>query len=221
MANKTHMKNSGIDLLTYPRNGALAALLLGFGALPAFAQDDPMDRDPSARDVALTPLGDLNLDRDPIPEILLEARAAPYDDSGLEDCSDVRRMVGDLDAVLGDDYDTYTPTDDEISPTNIAQRVVGSFIPFRGIIREISGANEHVRDFREAIAAGLLRRAYLKGRGQEMGCPYPASPAPPELVARLQAMAAEAQQESSENETAKAADDGTTFVSRPVIQPTD
>lgn len=210
---------SAIPLLTCARNGALAALALGLCAFPALAQDDPLDPDPSARDIALTPLGDLNLERDQVPQLLLDARAAPYDDSGLDDCNDVRRLVGDLDAILGDDYDTLAPTDRDVSAANIAQRVVGSFIPFRGIIREISGANEYERDFREAIAAGMMRRAYLKGRGQAMGCPYPASPAPPELVARLQAMTAETQGEENGNVTTT--DDGTAFVSQPVIQPTD
>jgi hypothetical protein len=187
--------------------------------MPAQAQDGPLEREPTARDIALTPLGDLNLERDPIPQALLDARAAPYNDAGLETCDDVRRLVGDLDAILGDDYDTLAPTEESVSAAIIAQRAIGSFIPFRGIIREVSGANAHEREFREAIATGMMRRAYLKGRGQAMGCPYPASPASPELVARLQAMAAE--RELQEGEDITTTEDGTAFVSQPVIQPTD
>ncbi|MFC3099293.1 hypothetical protein [Altererythrobacter lauratis] len=163
-------------------------------ASPATAQRRPVtDPDASVRDVALTPLSDLNLSRDPIPELLIAARAAPYARDGISRCDDILRAVGDLDAILGEDLDTNPPEERGVSVTNLAQRVIGSFIPFRGIIREISGANAHEFEFREAIAAGLMRRAYLKGVGQEMGCAYPASPATPELIARLRATTADAE----------------------------
>lgn len=130
------------------------------------AQDVVTDRDPDVRDVALTPLSDLNLEKDPIPPALLAAREAPYASEGINSCSAIRIEVGNLDAVLGDDYDTASPEERDItSPTRMAQRVVGMLIPFRGLIREVSGANSREFQFREAIAAGLMRRAYLKGKG--------------------------------------------------------
>lgn len=84
-----------------------------------------------------------------------------------------------LNAVLGEDYDTAQATERELTPEAVAQKVVAYFIPFRGVIREVSGANRHEWEFRQAISAGLMRRAYLKGRGEQMGCPYPARPRPP------------------------------------------
>lgn len=196
---------------------AVAAALVVAGALPASAQEVVTDRDPDVRDVAMTPLSDLNLEKDPIPQVLLDARQAPYASDGIDSCSAIRSEVGNLDAVLGDDYDTASPEERDItSPTRVAQRVVGMFIPFRGLIREVSGANSHEFQFREAIAAGLMRRAYLKGKGQEMGCPYPASPASPELVARLRAMA-ENPDDTPEG-VVSTSSDGTQFVSRPVVQ---
>lgn len=166
----------------------------------------------------MTPLSDLNLARDAIPPTLVRARAAPYANEGYDDCTEVRREIGDLDAVLGDDFDTAPPEEREFSAGEIAQRVVAHFIPFRGIIREISGANEHEYEFREAITAGLMRRAYLKGIGQQMGCSYPARPAPPALVARLESPAPSEPQ--AEAIVAAAAAD-TPAVSRPVVQSTD
>ncbi|TIX50234.1 hypothetical protein [Alteraurantiacibacter aquimixticola] len=189
---------------------------MALAPLPVLAQEDVTDTTPSVMDVAMTPLSDLNLAKDPIPQVLLTARAAPYAGEGLNSCTAIRSEIGNLDAVLGDDFDTASPDEREFTPTGVAQRVVGMFIPFRGIIREISGANSHEYQFREAIAAGLMRRAYLKGKGQEMGCPYPASPAPPELVARLNAMREGAADASGQVVTT--ADDGTQFVSRPVVQ---
>ncbi|MEO5705931.1 MAG: hypothetical protein ABIQ46_02735 [Alteraurantiacibacter sp.] len=182
------------------------ALAAGLAATPAIAQDEPrgISNDASVRDVAMTPLTDLNLGNDPIPDLLLAARDAPYNDGGMSSCADVTRLVGELDVVLGTDYDMQIPEDSSISAGNIAQRVLGSFIPFRGIIREVSGANEHERDFREAIAAGMMRRAYLKGRGQSMGCDYPARPASAaQAAAWLAEQEARAAQEKAAEEAAE------------------
>lgn len=197
--------------------GALAAALI-FAASPAAAQRDVTDRDVGAREVALTPLSDLNLARDPIPPILMEAQHNPYANDGIESCADIREAVGDLDAVLGDDFDTTAPEERRLSPGGVAQSVIGMFIPFRGIIREVSGANDHEFAFREAIGAGLMRRAYLKGLGEARDCPYPARPATPEMIARLDASMESA---TAALETSEVAADGTQFVTRPVVQQID
>ena len=199
--------------------GAACAALL---AVPAQAQAPSQEgqhtNQPSIREVALTPLTDLNLSQDDIPPLLIAARERPYANSGVATCPDILRQVADLDAILGDDYDTLAPDADGISVTNIAQRVVGSFIPFRGIIRELSGANERQRDFREAISAGMMRRAYLKGRGEALGCPYPASPATPEMIARLNALA---ETEGNRDNVAAITVDENGFYSAPVVQKVD
>lgn len=234
-------KTSATRLPTCVGKGAASALALMALALasPALAQNQPrgLNNEPDAADVALTPLGDLNLRNDPIPQLLLNARQAPYDPAGIRNCRDVTRLVGELDAVLGADFDTEVPDTDQrnISAGNIAQRLLGSLIPFRGIIREVSGANEHERDFREAIAAGMTRRAYLKGRGQGMGCDYPARPATENEAVRvraerLAAAAAAEQQGGNGNarnrraeqspEEAVEADGDVQFVSEPVVQET-
>src|SRR5690554_2278740 len=69
-------------------------------AAPAAARQD--DR-AGAREVALAPLSDLNLRRDPIPDALIRARLAPYASEGLDDCTGIREEIGNLDAVLGED----------------------------------------------------------------------------------------------------------------------
>lgn len=223
--NVTHLPTFGASATRLATRGLASGLgLLGVLAtvtmtsIPVQAQEDVTNNRPSVVDVAMTPLSDLNLSKDPIPVVLLRARTAPYESRGIANCADIRREVGDLDAVLGDDFDTAAPDRRGLTATGVAQSVVGFFIPFRGIIREISGANSHEYEFREAIAAGLMRRAYLKGKGQEMGCPYPASPASEELVSRLQAAAS---QPSTAGRGLGTTDDGTQFVSQPVIQKTD
>ena len=220
-------KTSATPLRSSGARAILTALglALAITALPASAQNQPrgLEREPDVRAVALTPLSDLNLSRDPIPELLLTARNAPYDATGLRNCRDVRRQVEELDLVLGPDSDLMVPEDRNISAGNIAQRIVGSFIPFRGVIREISGANEHERDFREAIAAGMMRRAYLKGRGQAMGCAWPARPATAAEAERWRAEQAALQDSDAETDARgdQQEDSGTRFVSQPVVQDID
>ena len=67
-------------------------------------------------------------------------------------------------------------------PGRVAKAVVGSFIPFEGVIREISGANGHDRRLQSAIAAGSARRSFRKGTGQARGCTHPARPATSAMV---------------------------------------
>ncbi|HSF11433.1 MAG TPA: hypothetical protein VLA50_00535, partial [Erythrobacter sp.] len=58
------------------------------------------------------------------------------------------------------------------------QSVVGSILPFRGILREVTGAASNDRELRAAYTAGMVRRSFLKGLGMGRGCEYPARPKP-------------------------------------------
>jgi hypothetical protein len=178
---------------------AAAGFTFGFG--PAFAQERQhgaeaeapakpfTDQDVDAKDVALTPLSDLNLKKGEIPQLLIDAQDDPYDLTGLQRCPEIAAAVGELDAVLGDDLDIAQATGRRISPGRAAQEALGSFIPFRGVIREISGANAQQRKVQAAIHAGTARRAFLKGIGQQRGCRYPARSATPQVLAALDAQA--------------------------------
>lgn len=166
---------------------ATASVIL---ASPAHArkQDKPMrEREPDVADVAATPVTDLNLRKDKIPEVLIAALTRPYDLGGLRRCAPLIAAVEELDSILGDDLDLPQEVRRGPSAGRVAQSVVGSFIPFRGIVREVSGANQHKRDIRAAIQAGLARRGFLKGVGQSRGCRYPARAAGPRQVAEHQA----------------------------------
>lgn len=165
---------------------ATAAML----SAPAYAgaQDKRMkEHEPDAGDVAATPITDLNLRKDKIPDVLLAALTDPYDLGGLRRCGPLIAAVEELDGILGDDLDLPQEVRRGPSAGRVAQTVVGSFIPFRGIVREVSGANQHRRDIRAAIQAGLARRGFLKGVGQSRGCRYPARAAGPKEVAAHQA----------------------------------
>ncbi|MFN4114384.1 MAG: hypothetical protein ACK4GD_10630 [Sphingomonadaceae bacterium] len=192
-------------------------------AVPAAAQDstsNARDREPDLQRIATTPIRDLNLTRDPIPAVLIRANEAPYDANGLRRCRDIGAAIAELDAVLGPDIDVAAEERDRISVGRIAQSAVGSLIPFRSIVRELSGAADHRRAFEEAIYAGSIRRGFLKGLGQQRGCAYPARPA----YARVRVTSADRTDTAKGRERAamkeERAEDGTLFVSEPVVQPT-
>lgn len=168
---------------------AIAIAILAASAIPsaAFAKDEEKqeetvtrpvtDKEVTAVDVAATPIEDLNLRKDEIPPLLLAAQADPYQTAGLTKCAHYSAAIGELDALLGPDFDVADSAERQTTVGSVAKEVVGSFIPFRGLIRELTGANKHQREFQDAVVAGVMRRSFLKGAGLKLGCKYPARPA--------------------------------------------
>jgi len=154
-------------------------------AKPAEPVKPVTQREPDAADVVATPITDLNMRKDEIPQVLLDAQLAPYSLRGLTRCNRIGAEVARLDTVLGDDIDIAQYEERRLSAGKVAQSVVGGLIPFRGLIRELSGANEHERRFQAAIYAGYMRRSFLKGIGQQRGCGWPARSATPEMLAKI------------------------------------
>lgn len=156
---------------------ALAALLLPLAfAAPAAAQVVP---EPDAKEVAKTPLRDLNIDARDIPEVLKAAERDPYAMQSLDKCDALVSAIAELDMLLGADYDIAEEEEGKrINEGRIGQSVVGSIIPFRGLVREATGAAEADRNLRAAYTAGMVRRSFLKGWGLGRGCAYPARPRP-------------------------------------------
>lgn len=219
----------------------IAAAGLAFGAVPAGAQqrqnesrqsegkaqeqekaaDKPItERDVGAKDVAMTPLSDLNLKKSEIPQLLIDAEVDPYHLRGMVRCPQIASAIGELDAVLGDDIDVAQAKGRNISAGRAAQEALGSFIPFRGVIREISGANSQQRKIQNAIVAGTARRAFLKGVGQQRGCRYPARSATPQIIAAAEAEAAAAQHAKNQPKRPRNRNSQVQTVSQPVVQPT-
>ena len=162
-----------------------------FVGMPAAAQTVVDPDNVRATDVMLSPLSDVNVRKKPLPPVLVAALADPYDLKGLKSCAGFTTAINGLDAALGDDIDVaYDKTDQERMGNGagvIAKSLIGSFIPFRGVLREVSGANAQQRAWDRALYAGSVRRAFLKGMGQSKGCAYPAAPASPQVVAMLAA----------------------------------
>jgi hypothetical protein len=50
------------------------------------------------------------------------------------------------------------------------QRTAEDVVPFRGWVRKLTGAERHSKKVANAIAAGIARRAFLKGIRFAQGC---------------------------------------------------
>jgi hypothetical protein len=132
-----------------------------------------------------SPLYDVNLLRTKIPTVLLDAMDAPYALPDPATCPQIADLVRPLDEALGPDLDMDI---DLNNPGLIAQGrgltmtalgdAASSVIPLRSWVRRLTGAEQHDRYVRATIAAGGVRRAYLKGIGERLGCRPPAAPAP-------------------------------------------
>ena len=154
------------------------SVLLLAAAAPLLAQAQPQQTDAErlgkkAEGVVRQPIKDVGLMRENPPEVLRDAQKAPYTLAGIRSCADLQRAVGELDAVLGPDVDAVDDQGDAL-PTRLAEAgaksIVNALIPFRGLIREASGAAEADRKFRMMVAAGMARRGYLKGVAHERKC---------------------------------------------------
>ena len=140
-------------------------------------------------DAVLAPLHDFNLVREKIPTALLAAAEDPYRRPYPLTCEILIREVRALDLALGPDMDTPRTAGkvslksrgaDALSNAGLdaVRDLTTGWIPFRGVVRRLTGAENHKDAVEDAVQAGAVRRAYLKGLGLERSCPHPASPLP-------------------------------------------
>jgi len=129
-----------------------------------------------------SPLRDVNLMKTEIPAVLQDARRAPYAPVAGASCQSLGAEIALLDRALGRDFDAVA----DAKPSNKDKAVdkaidaggsaASRFIPYRGIVRFVSGAEKHDKLVAESLLAGSIRRGYLKGVGETMGCSYPGAP---------------------------------------------
>jgi hypothetical protein len=109
-----------------------------------------------------------------IPAVLVEAQQQPYAVPVEASCETLLAQVKALDAVLGPDLDAPASDDDpsliERGSNEAKNAAVGALrsttegvVPFRGWVRKLTGAERYSKKVAAAIAAGTVRRAFLKG----------------------------------------------------------
>lgn len=113
------------------------------------------------------------------PDVLKEAKAAPYSPPEDDNCESIAREIAELDGVLGPDADA-TQKKGGLDAGKYVGQAVRSLIPYRAVVRMVTGADRKARERNEAAMAGWARRGYLKGMQASLGCPgATAAPPPP------------------------------------------
>ncbi len=166
---------------------ALVISLLFLGQ-PAFANQDAAPAQTStapektddtlkkAGEIASQPARDVGIAKTKIPAILLDAQQQPYAAPSKSGCAGISADIAELNSVLGPDFTNDTKANEDKFgrlATVGGAAVVNSLIPFRGIVREVSGAAPAERRLDAAVNAGLARRGYLRGLATAGKCKLP------------------------------------------------
>lgn len=128
------------------------------------------------RDIVSQPAKDVGIMRTKIPPVLIEAASSPYSLSGLKTCRQISGEIIELSTVLGPDYGAPPPVPRGRAGAIASaggRAVVNSIIPFRGVVREVTGAAPAERQYNAAVDAGLARRGFLRGVHQTRKCKTP------------------------------------------------
>jgi len=127
----------------------------------------------SIRSIASQPAKDVGAVKQDIPPILLSASSNPYDRASTRTCNEIKRNIAELDDVLGPDFDVGADRNEnrlgKVAEAG-GKTIVNSIIPFRGLVREITGAAPAQRRLNTAIDAGFARRGFLRGAAISRGC---------------------------------------------------
>lgn len=131
----------------------------------------------SLGEVMLTPLSDINLRKQRIPEKLASLET-PYDAVTDKTCRGLISEIVALDNILGPDMDSHIYEDRDAKGKrkmrelglDVAEAGVGSFVPFRGILRAATGAKLHENEIEREYRKGVARRSYLRGLASSQRC---------------------------------------------------
>lgn len=152
---------------------ALAACVLATASAGAAQSTQNQTTGQRAQEIVTQPARDVGAQRTEIPPLLEQAAADPYDLAGLRTCAQLSAAIVDLNGVLGPDLDA-PPEEGGSDAGRVAtaggRAVINSIIPFRGLVREISGAAEQQRRLTAAIDAGFARRGFLRGVHRTRNC---------------------------------------------------
>lgn len=171
---------------------AIALAALTPGAVIAQTQNDAQDKSQSdkagqgqdgerrrdgtldkAGNIATQPARDVGIDKQEIPPVLLKAMDNPYAPPPSRTCKGIKASLTELNAVLGEDFTAGAKANENRTgkiAEAVGKTIVNSLIPFRGLVREISGAAPAERRLQGAVTAGVARRGYLRGQAAAKGC---------------------------------------------------
>ena len=117
------------------------------------------------------------------PQMLQQVASAPYAPTDGASCTELAEQIAALNDVLGPDVDAQPVASKTRSVGHAAAGVVRSFIPYRGVMRLVTGAGRKEAQLGQAVIAGAARRGYLRGLAHERGCDLSQPVAAPAEVA--------------------------------------
>jgi hypothetical protein len=123
--------------------------------------------------IGTQPARDVGIMKRQVPPILVKAQNDPYSLKGLKTCKQLSGELTELNEVLGADYVVGNEVK-ENRAGKLAEAggktVINSIIPFRGLVREVTGAAPADRRLNAALDAGYARRGFLRGVHANRGC---------------------------------------------------
>jgi hypothetical protein len=132
-----------------------------------------VDTGKAAGEIATQPVRDVGARKIEIPVPIQQAAAAPYSLNGLRTCAQLNQAIFELNDVLGPDYaGTVTMHENKAGKLAAAggKTIVNTIIPFRGLVREVSGAAPAERRLDAEIKASIARRGFLRGVATAWKC---------------------------------------------------
>ena len=126
-----------------------------------------------AAQIGMQPARDVGLSKRKIPPVLEDALANPYGIRSLKTCAQLAAAVRTLNDALGPDYEAggeYRENRAGKLAAAGAKSVINSIIPYRSLVREITGAAPADRHMNAVVDAGLARRGFLRGVQYKQRC---------------------------------------------------
>jgi len=136
-------------------------------------QNGLRDARAKAIDIGSQPARDVGMVKREIPPILQRAYDNPYSLKALDNCAALEAEIVALNGALGPDFDAEDKTNESRNGKMAeagGKMVVNSLVPFRGLVREITGAAPADRHLNNVVDAGFARRGFLRGVHLTKGC---------------------------------------------------
>ncbi len=169
--------NKIVNLSTLLAFGLLISACSSTKAVNNIAENKEKD---DGKNIISQPLHDIGIMKKEIPPALAQI-TDPYATPEGIDCAYINYQITQLDEVLGPDKVRDSNIDDrsigeksgQIASSAASEAVksaASSWIPARGLVRKLTGAEKADNSLKKAIELGKIRRGYLRGLANAKKC---------------------------------------------------
>jgi hypothetical protein len=124
----------------------------------------------STESIVTQPAKDVGIDKTKVPPLLEKISEHPYSTTGTGSCQQISTSIAQITKLIGPDFNSSAPANKRNLAKVGGAALVNSLIPFRGLVREVSGASAAERRLNAAISAGVARRGFLRGLQSARKC---------------------------------------------------